>query len=172
MKRDEKERIVAEIKQELETSDSVIVTDYKGLDVETITNLRSNIKKVGGRYRVIKNTLLRRAIKDTDAASIDPLLVGPTAIATMKGDVVSLAKALVEFSEDNENLKLKGGILAGRPISPDDIKNIASLPGREVLIGRMMGTLNAPMAGLVGVLIALIQRFVFVLRAIEQKKQG
>jgi len=72
----------------------------------------------------------------------------------------------------NNRLKLKGGILAGRPISPDDIKNIASLPGREVLIGRMMGTLNAPMAGLVGVLIALIQRFVFVLRAIEQKKQG
>ncbi len=172
MKRDEKERIVAEIKQDLEMSDSVIVTDYKGLDVETITNLRSNIKKVGGRYRVIKNALLRRAIQDTDAASIDPLLVGPTAIATMKGDVVSLAKALVEFSKDNENLKLKGGILAGRPISPDDIKNIASLPGREVLIGRMMGTLNAPMAGLVGVLIALIQRFVFVLRAIEQKKQG
>ncbi len=172
MKRDEKERIVAEVKQELESSDSVIVTDYKGLDVETITGLRSSIKKVGGRYRVIKNTLLRRAIKDTNAASIDSLLVGPTAIATIKEDVVSLAKALVDFSKDNENLELKGGVLESRPISPSDIKNIASLPGREVLIARVVGTLNAPLINLVGVLAALMQRLVFVLRAIEQKKQG
>lgn len=170
MKRDEKEQLVQVLHDELEKSQAVFVTDYMGLTVERITKLRREIKGVGGSYKVVKNTLLRRATQGTPAKGIEQFLVGPTAIAIAKTDAVAVAKALVNFAKDNEKFEIQAGMLGNRTITAADIQELSKMPPREVLLARMLGSLNAPVSNFVGVLSAIISQLVYVLKAIENKK--
>ena len=170
MKRDEKEQLVQVLHDELEKSQAVFVTDYMGLTVERITKLRREIKGVGGSYKVVKNTLLRRATQGTPAKGIERFLVGPTAIAIAKTDAVAVAKALVNFAKDNEKFEIQAGMLGNRTITAADIQELSKMPPREVLLARMLSSMNAPVSNFVGVLSAIISQLVYVLKAIENKK--
>lgn len=170
MKRDEKEQLVQVLHDELEKSQAVFVTDYMGLTVERITKLRREIKGVGGSYKVVKNTLLRRATQGTPAKGIEQFFVGPTAIAIAKTDAVAVAKALVNFAKDNEKFEIQAGMLGNRTITAADIQELSKMPPREVLLARMLSSMNAPVSNFVGVLSAIISQLVYVLKAIENKK--
>ena len=171
MKREEKEQLVQVLHEELDKSQAVFVTDYMGLNVEKITKLRRDISGAGGSYQVVKNTLLRRASEGTPVAGIGQYFVGPTAIAIAHSDAVAVAKALVNFVKDNEQLEIQGGILGERPMTAADIQELAKMPPREVLLARMLGSLNAPVSNFVGVLAAIVSQLVYVLKAIENKKR-
>ncbi|MBN2298722.1 MAG: 50S ribosomal protein L10 [Deltaproteobacteria bacterium] len=173
MRKDEKHELVKQLHDELGESQAVFVTDYIGLNVEKITRLRKSIKSSGGSFRIVKNTLLRRAAQDTPAGIIEKLFVGPTAIAMAKGDPLGVAKALVDFAKDNEQLDVQGGILGTQVLDLSAIQALAKMPSKEVLIAKMLGSMNAPVTNFVGVLAAMLRQIVYVLKAIEnQKKQG
>ena len=170
MKKDEKEQLVQVLHDELGKSQAFFVTDYMGLTVEKITKLRRDIKGAGGSYQVVKNTLLRRASVGTPAKGIEQFFVGPTAVAIAKTDAVAVAKALVNFAKDNEQLEIQAGMLGERAITAADIQELSKMPPREVLLARMLGSLNAPVSNFVGVLAAIVRQLVYVLKAIENKK--
>lgn len=173
MRKDEKKELVTQLHEDLGESQAVFVTDYIGLNVEKITKLRKNIKGAGGTFKVVKNTLLRRAAKDTPADVVNDLFIGPTAIAMVKGDPLGVAKALVDFAKDNEALEIQGGILGTQVLDLDRIQSLAKMPSKEVLLAKMLGSLNAPITNFVGVLAAMPRQLLYVLKAIEnQKMQG
>lgn len=173
MRKDEKKELVTQLHEDLGDSQAVFVTDYIGLNVEMITKLRKNIKGAGGTFKVVKNTLLRRAAKDTPADVVNDLFIGPTAIAMVKGDPLGVAKALVDFAKDNEALEIQGGILGTQVLDLDRIQSLAKMPSKEVLLAKMLGSLNAPITNFVGVLAAMPRQLLYVLKAIEnQKMQG
>ena len=171
MKREEKEQLVQVLHDELDKSQAVFVTDYMGLNVEKITKLRRDISGADGSYQVVKNTLLRRASEGTPVVGIGQFFTGPTAIAIAHSDAVAVAKALVNFAKDNEQLEVQGGILGERPMTAADVQELAKMPPREVLLARMLGSLNAPVSNFVGVLAAIVSQLVYVLKAIENKKR-
>lgn len=173
MKREQKAVLIDQLHDELERSQAVFVTDYMGLNVEKITQLRKSIKDAGGTYRVVKNTLLSRAAKDTPADKLDEFLAGPTAIAVALKDPISIAKVLVNFAKDNEKLELQSGMLGKQFLSVDDIQSLAKMPGREELLAKMLGSVNAPVSNFVGVFAAMLRQLLYALSAIEkQKRQG
>jgi len=173
LRKDEKKELVTQLHEDLGESQAVFVTDYIGLNVEKITKLRKSIKGAGGTFKVVKNTLLRRAAKDTSADVVNDLFIGPTAIAMVKGDPLGVAKALVDFAKDNEALEIQGGILGTQVLDLDRIQSLAKMPSKEVLLAKMLGSLNAPITNFVGVLAAMPRQLLYVLKAIEnQKMQG
>jgi len=165
-----KEQIVAELAQKLSASKAAFLADYRGLTVEQINKLRGELRGAEVEYRVVKNTLLRMASKGTLAECLDGLLEGPTAIAIAGADPVAPAKILAEFAKTSGKLELKGGALDGKLLSIADIKALAELPSREVLLGKMLGSLNAPVSNFVGVLAAVPRSLVQVLAAIQDQK--
>jgi large subunit ribosomal protein L10 len=173
LRKDAKKELVTQLHGDLGDSQAVFVTDYIGLNVETITKLRKNVKSAGGTFTVVKNTLLRRAAQDTPADAINDLFIGPTAIAMVKGDPLGVAKALVDFAKDNEALEVQGGVLGTQVLDLNRIQALAKLPSKEVLLAKMLGSMNAPITNFVGVLAAIPRQLVYVLKAIEnQKMQG
>ena len=173
MRKDDKKELVTQLHEDLGDSQAVFVTDYIGLNVEKITKLRKNIKGAGGTFKVVKNTLLRRAAKDTPADVVNDLFIGPTAIAMVKGDPLGVAKALVDFAKDNEALEIQGGILGTQVLDLDRIQSLAKMPSKEVLLAKMLGSMNAPITNFVGVLAAIPRQLLYALKAIEkQKMQG
>jgi large subunit ribosomal protein L10 len=173
LKREEKAVLIDQLHDELGKSQAVFVTDYTGLNVEKITQLRKSIKDAGGSYRVVKNTLLSRAAHDTPASKLDEFLAGPTAIAIALKDPVAIAKALVNFAKDNEQLEIQSGVLGIQVLKPEDVQSLAKMPGREELLAKMLGSINAPVSNFVGVFAAMLRQLLYVLSAIEkQKRQG
>lgn len=170
MNRDSKEQLIAELAEKLAKTKAAFLADYRGLTVEQVNTLRGELRKTGAEYRVVKNTLLRLASRDTGVACLDQYLAGPTAIAIAPGDPVASAKVLSEFAKTNVKFELKGGALDGKVLSVDDIKALADLPSREVLLARLLGSLNAPASNFVGVLAAVPRSLVQVLAAIQDKK--
>lgn len=170
MNKDNKKELVKELNSALNEAAAVFVTDPIGLNVESVTKLRSNIRNTGGSYRVVKNTLLRRAVEGTPYESITDLFKGATAIAVANEDPVELSKVLVDYAKENEKLEVQGGALGDNVLSIDDIQALAELPGRDVLLGKMLGSLNAPATNFVGVFAAMLRQLVYVLKAIEDKK--
>ena len=173
--RSDKVAVVAEVKERLETATSVVVTEYRGLTVAQLQELRGALRPAGGRYKVYKNTLVRRA---ADAAGMDleELLVGPTALAFAepvgddeRGDVVTLAKVLRDFAKTNPDLVIKGGLFDGQPIDADGIRALADIEPREVLLARMAGAIAAPMQQFAGLLQALPRDFAYGLQALIDK---
>ena len=145
--RTQKQEQVAELKDKLSRATCVYVADYRGVDVTAVNELRGRIHKEGAgeyEYRVTKNSVLRRAAADTDAASLAEELQGPTAIAISYGDPVGLAKILTDFAKDNEVFELKAGILDGQPIAPAEIGTLATLPSLDELRGILIGLIQAP----------------------------
>lgn len=141
---EKKKQMVAEIAEKLKNSKSTILTDYRGLTVAEMNELRKQLREAGVEYKVLKNTLTRRATAETGLSELDQHLTGPTAIAFSAEDVVAPAKILYKFSKDHEALEIKGGVVEGRVVGLDEIKELADLPSREGLLSMLLSVLQAP----------------------------
>src|SRR5690625_1194854 len=155
-----KKQTVQEIADHLKESQTTIVVDYRGLDVAEVTELRKSLREAGVEYKVYKNTLARRALQDTDLQELEESLVGPTAIAFSKDDVVAPAKILHNFSKDHKALEIKGGAIEGKIATVDQIKELASLPDYEGLLSMLLSVLQAPM-----------RNFAYMTKAIAEQKE-
>jgi large subunit ribosomal protein L10 len=169
-RRAEKEAIVTRLEGKLGRSEVVLFADYRGLKVSEITELRERLRQAGAEFQVVKNTLTRLAARRVGLEGTEAFLVGPTAITVSEQEGAAPARVLQEFARDHKALELKGGLLRGRVLTVDQVKNLAELPGREELLARLVGHTQAPLAGAVGVLQALLRNLVYVLDQVRQAK--
>lgn len=151
-----KKQHVADITELLKGSAAGVLVDYRGLTVEQDTKLRSKLRESGVKYSVIKNTMLRFASDEAGLGDLDPILHGPTALATSADDVVAPAKVLMDFAKENDALEIKAGFVDGKVISIDEVKVYASIPSKEVLISKMLGSLQSPISALARTLQAIV----------------
>lgn len=173
MNKETKQQQVTELHEKLTQAKAVFLADFRGMNVEQATTLRNELRAAAVEYKVVKNTLLELASKGTDKESLTPHYAGPTAIAFSYDDPVAAAKVLSKFAKAQpNNFKLKAGVLTGKAIQVADIQALADLPSREVLLAKLLGTLNAPVSNFVGVLAAVPGSFVRALAAIQAKKEG
>ncbi len=170
MKRDEKAVVVEDLHARLERSQAAVLTDFRGLNVEAMTRLRGQLRESKAEYKVVKNSLIRRAAEGTDVAVLHDSLIGPCGLAISYEDPVAMAKLLVEFAKTSPNLAIRAGVLQGRLITEEDVRRLAKLPGREVLLGQLLSVLVAPSTGLVQVLSGVVRKFLYTLKAIEEQK--
>lgn len=147
-----KQPIVAEISELLNGAASAVAVDYRGLTVAQDTELRKQLREAGVSYKVYKNTLIRRAAEGTDFAALDPHLEGPTAIAVSKDDATAPARILAEFAKKADKLEIKAGIVEGTYYDAKGMQAIATIPSRDVLLGRLFGSMQSPIANLARVL--------------------
>jgi large subunit ribosomal protein L10 len=171
MQKEDKSRVVAELTERLRSADTLIVADYRGLTMPQIDDLRGKLLEHGARFTVVKNTLTRRAAKDAGADALLALLEGPSAIAFIEadGDMVAVAKALADSARDTKVLAIRGGILAGKEISADDVDELSKLPPLEILRGQVIGAVIAPLNQLVALVNAPLQNLYGLIDArIEQ----
>lgn len=153
-----KMEIVAGLVKEFSGAKTIVLAEYLGLTVAQDTQMRANLRKAGIHYKVIKNTLSSRAMKDAGIEGLDELLSGPTAIAYSTDDVVAPAKALKEYADKFEKFKLKGGVMEGKVISLEEVVRLAAIPPREVLYGQVVSGLISPIAGLAMILNAIAEK--------------
>jgi large subunit ribosomal protein L10 len=167
MQRDEKERVVAELADRLRSTETLIVADYRGLSVTQINDLRGQLLEHGARFRVVKNTLTRRAAEEAGAESLLALLDGPTAIAFLDddGDPVAVAKALNAAARETRVLEIRGGILDGQQIGEADVKSLATLPPTDVLRAQLVSAVSGPLMTVVGLFTAPLRDLVNVIDA-------
>jgi len=158
---EEKALVVTEVAQKLRDSASTVVTDYRGLNVAQVTELRKRLREAGVEYTVLKNTLARRATEQAELSALDEHLTGPTAIAFSMTDAVAPAKILSEFAKKNDALKVKGGVVEGKVVGADQIKALAELPSREGLLSMLLSVLQAPM-----------RNFALAVKAVAEKQEG
>jgi len=170
LNRQGKNEIVAELAEKLANAKAAYLADYRGINVEQVNALREQLRQEGVEYRVVKNTLLRLAAKGTGTECLDEHFQGPTAITIVSGDPVAPAKTLIEFAKKNAKFELRAGALDGKVLTADDIKALSELPSREVLLAKVLGSLNAPASNFVGVLAAIPRSLVQVLAAIQDQK--
>ncbi|WFA07667.1 50S ribosomal protein L10 [Tissierella sp. Yu-01] len=166
-----KSQVVEEIKEKISNSQSIVLVDYRGLNVEQLTKLRSEYRKAGVDYKVYKNSMMRFAFKDSGLEGFNEYLKGPNAIAFGIDDPVAAAKITAEFAKDNDKLEIKAGIVDGKIIDVAGVKDLAELPPREVLIAQALGGLNAPIQGFANVLQGTIRGLAIVLNQIAEKQQ-
>lgn len=167
--RADKVQEVAEIR-ELIQSGTVILTDYQGLDLKGLSDLRKKLREAGGGYRVVKNTLFTLAAAGTAAEALAEGLAGPTAMAYSEADPVAAAKALQEFAKGPKALVLKAGLVDGTVFDAKQISALASIPPKEQLYAMVVGGLQSPITGLVGTLNSMLSQLVMTLQAISDQK--
>lgn len=170
MAKPEKVAAVAQIREDLAASQAVFVTDYRGLTVAQLTRLRRKLREAGTEYRVVKNTLARRAAAEVDASVLESLLVGPSGVAFAKQDPVATAKVLNEFARETKIFEIRGGMLQGKLLTAEGVQALADLPPREVLLAQVVGGMQAPISGFVSVLQGTIRKLVYALDAVREKK--
>ena len=166
----EKERVVTDLVERLRASDTLIVADYRGLTMPEIDGVRTEVLKHGARFTVVKNTLTKRAAEEAGVPELVELLDGPTAIAFVgDGDMVGVAKALNDTARQTKILSLRGGILQGKPMSAEQVRDLASLPPAEVLRGQVLGAIVAPLSAIAALINAPLQDLVgLIVARIEQ----
>ena len=172
-----KQAVVAQLKEQLESAKGVVLTSYKGLTVAQDTELRRELREAGVSYHVVKNTMLRIAAKEAGIEGIEEHLEGTTAFAFSTEDAVAPAKVICGFIkknklEDAEVLTVKVGMVEGKVIGVDEVKALATLPSREELIAKLLGSMNAPISNTVNVLQDVIRNAVYVLDAIRSQKES
>ncbi len=175
MHRTDKERVVAELAEQLRSTDSLIVADYRGLTNAQLEELRGKLRGSGARFQVVKNTLTRRAASEAGAEALLALLEGPTAIAFVDadGDPVAVAKALSDTAKETKVLALRGGTLSGRSITGEDVEELAKLPAPEVIKSQFVGVIVAPLTQLAALLAAPLRDLVGLIDArIAQLEEG
>ncbi len=167
-----KAQIVEEIKEKISSSQSMVLVDYRGLNVAQLTELRKRYRDAGVDYKVYKNTMMRFAFKELGLEDFNEYLKGPSAVAFGMNDPVSAAKVSTEFAKTNDKLEIKAGIVDGKVINAEGVKNLAELPPREVLIAQVLGGFNAPIQGFTNVLQGTIRGLAIALNAIAEKKSA
>jgi len=168
---EQKQAMVSEVSAKLAGAQAVIVAEYRGLDVERVTQLRARARKSGLYLRVLKNTLARRAVKGTPFEKLAEQMSGPLMYG-IAADPVAGAKVLSEFAKENEFFVIKAGAMPNAVMSAKDVKALALLPSREELLAKLMGTMQAPVARLVRTMNEVPGRFVRTLAALRDKKSG
>lgn len=168
---EQKQAVVAEVAARLARAQAVIVAEYRGLDVEHVTQLRTRARKSGLYLRVLKNTLARRAVKGTPFEKLSEKMVGPLMYG-IAADPVAGAKVLSEFARENEHFVIRGGAMPGSLMSDKDIKALALLPSREELLAKLMGTLQAPVVKLLRTMNEVPAKFVRALAAVRDAKEA
>jgi len=169
--RAEKQAMMREIVKALEASDYMFALTYTGMTVPKLRELRADLAATSAKAKIVKNNMLRKALEQR-GWKVPDTLVGPTAMITGTGDVTAVAKALMKFVKANETTAVKSGSLEGGILSAADVDALAKVPPREIMLGMFLGTLVAPMSGLVGVLSGKLRSLLYVLKAVEQKKGG
>lgn len=164
--------LVEEIKGKIEDSQSLVLVNYRGLNVAEDTELRAKFREAGVEYKVYKNTMMRRAFDALGHGEFAEHLKGPSAIAFGMEDMVAPAKIMAEFAEAHEELEIKAGMVDGDFLDVDGVKSLAKLPPKEILLAQFLGGLNAPIQGLANVMNGTLSGFARVLNAIAEQKEG
>jgi large subunit ribosomal protein L10 len=169
---DEKKKIVEDLREIFLKSKVLIVTDYKGLNVTTINELRRKLREADVEYKVVKNSFLVRASEDTDVSLIAENFKGPSAIAISYDDPVAPAKVLMQFANDNAKLEIKAGVMDGKALDLSAIKALSELPSQEVLLGKLLSVLNGVPTSLVIALSDMPKKLLNVLNAVKEQKEA
>lgn len=169
---EEKQKVVASIQDKLAGSKLVIFTDYRGLNVDEMTELRTKLRIPGVEFKVCKNTMLSFALRNLGYESFEESLFGPNAVLFSSEDLVTPAKVITEFARTHKKLEVKMALIEGKMFQPDAVKNLAELPPREVLIAQVLGTMQAPITSFVRVLNANITGLARAIDQIREKKQA
>lgn len=164
--------VVNEVKGKLGAAEAVLLTEYRGLNVAALGQLRRELKPNGGDYKIYKNNLVRFAAHANGLETLDELLTGPTALAFVSGDVAAVAKTLRDFARTHPALVVKGGVLGGKVLSATEVGALAELPSREVLLARLAGAFQAPLAKTAGLLAALPRNLAYGLKALIDDQGG
>jgi large subunit ribosomal protein L10 len=170
--RPEKVAVVDEVKERFERADAALLTEYRGLNVKALADLRRQLRPAGAEYKVYKNTLVRFAAQEAGAEGLVELLSGPTAITFVHGDAAAAAKTLRDYARTNPTLIVKGGLLGTKVLTPADVAALADLPSREVVLARLAGAFQAPLVKLAGLLQALPRNFAYGLQALIDDRGG
>ena len=173
MSKTERQASVEDLRRELEGSSTVFVTDFSGLNVLRMTELRRRLRSAGVRYVVVKNTLAQRAFAANGVSALDEHLAGPTGLVLSGRDPVAGAKVLADFAREFEQKPaIKAGLVDGRPVSPAQVRRLAELPSKEILLGQLAGYMQAPLAQLAGVMNGLLYQVVGALEALRAQRSA
>lgn len=165
-----KKALVQEIADKFKNAQATVVVDYRGLNVEEVTELRKKARENNIDYKVYKNSMMRFAAKEAGVEGLLDVLVGPTAVAFCESDPVAPAKLIADFAKDHNALEIKAGVVDGKVLDVAGVQDLAKLPPREVLVAKALGGLNAPIAGFANVLNANLTGLVRVLNGIAEKQ--
>ncbi len=168
----EKKRITEDLHERFSKAQVVIIADYKGLDVTSVTKLRSELRNENVEFQVAKNSLIIRAAQDTDTALLTDYCKGPNAVALSYDDPVAPAKVLSKFAKENDKLEIKVGVMNGKVLMTDDINALADLPSRDVLLGQILSAMNGVPTSFVRVLNEVPRQMLNVLQAIKDQKEA
>jgi large subunit ribosomal protein L10 len=166
LNRREKQQVISDLGERVKGFQAAVLTNYRGLNVEQLNHLRQRLREEKISYHVVKNTLMKLASKGTDLEKLDDYFEGPTAIAISYGDPVLLARILLEFVKTQPSLEIKVGLIQGKVASPEEVKALATMPSREVLLGQILGGIQGPASQLGALIYSAIQR---VLRTIQAR---
>jgi large subunit ribosomal protein L10 len=172
LNRSEKEASVEQLRADLEPDGHVVLTEYRGLTVEQMSRLRKQVCSASGTLKVMKNTLMRRAVEGTDKEVLGDFLTGPNALVYTKADPVAMVKVVADASKEYQAMEVKAGVVEGRQMTAAEIFRIAELPSRDELLGKMLGSLMSPVQGLANVLQGVPRKLVYALEAIRQAKEA
>jgi large subunit ribosomal protein L10 len=173
MKKDEKNVVVADLQQRLDGASAFYLTDFTGLSVKQITEFRSRLRKQGVEYVVVKNTLAKRALEALELTDVADFFAGPTGLVIGRNDAVAAAKVLSDFAREHaDRPAVKVGVVERKAFAPEEVKRLADMPPREVLLAQIAGGLQAPMARLVGGMSQLMAGFARAVDQLRQQKEG
>jgi large subunit ribosomal protein L10 len=172
MNRAKKDEVVEQLIARLEQSPNLYLTDFTGLAVKPMTDLRRRLREAGVGYAVVKNSLVLRAFASASVKGLEDVVSGPTAVVFAGEEPVTAAKLLAQFKKDHEQLTLKAGLVEGRRLEAEEIIRLATLPSRQELLGQLAGAMQAPLQGFVGALSGLLQQFVGAVEALRAQRAG
>ncbi len=170
--RPEKVAMIAALKETMKNAKGAVLTDYRGIKVAQDTKLRRKMREAGVQYSVIKNNMASIAAQEAGIEGLDDYLKGPLAMVSSDKDPVAAAKLISEFIKENRIMEIKGGLVEGKVIDADGVKALANLPSREVLLARLLGSMQSPITGFVTVLQGNIRNLVYALDAVRQQKES